>query len=427
MPLFCCCQAELANFPRDRPKVALLPTEVAPSTLQSVHAANVRWRDGRGAGAVLALVRREPGVSRATLVERTGLSRSAVSDRLEQLLAQDLVVNAEGESTGGRRPSVFRFNPRAGVVLAAGIGATHTRLGVADLSGAMLADHAADHDVGEGPESTFTWIEQRFDDLLAEAGVDHRRVWGIGVAIPAPVESAAGAPVLPPIMPGWDAYPIPKRLAPYGVPVQVDNDVNAMALGEQRTHYPDIANLLFLKIGTGIGCGIIADHNVYRGADGSAGDLGHVHTGAARDALCRCGKFGCLEAVASGGAIARRLREQGVAATTTRDVVELVRAGDMRAIELVREAGRLIGEALAGAVNLLNPRVIVIGGDLAHVEEHLMPGIRELVYQRSLSLATRQLRIARSRLDDFAEVTGAAMMAVDRVLSPQRVDELVEA
>jgi predicted NBD/HSP70 family sugar kinase len=290
----------------------------------------------------------------------------------------------------------------------------------------MLAHSAADLDVGQGPEAVLSWVEDQFAQLLADAGASPPRVRGIGLGIPAPVEAMSGKPVSPPLMPGWDSYPISEHLSgPYPVPVLVDNDVNVMALGEQRTHYRDVANLLFLKIGTGIGCGIIADHRVQRGADGSAGDLGHIHTAAAEGELCRCGKFGCLEAVAGGGAIARRLRERGSDVALARDVVARVRAGDMLAIEYVRESGRLIGEALAGAVNLLNPRVIVVGGELAHAEEHLLPGIRELVYQRSISLATRHLRIVRSRLDDYAEVTGAAVMVIDDILSPRKVDQIV--
>jgi predicted NBD/HSP70 family sugar kinase len=363
-----------------------------PMELLNGHA----WSDARGAGAILTLVRRRSPISRTELVDASGLSRSTVSQRLEQLLALNLISDAEGASTGGRRPSVFAFNPSAGIVLAAGMGATRTRLAVTDLAGTNLASRASDVDVSLGPETVLSWIEEQFNELLLEAEQHIDNVRGVGLGIPAPVEWASGKPVMPPIMPGWDAYPIPDRLA-----------------------------LRFVKIGTGIGAGIIADHRLQRGADGSAGDIGHVHTAAADEALCHCGKFGCLEAVASGGAIARRLRDQGINAETPRAVVELVRAGDMAAIELVRESGRLIGEALAGAVNLLNPRVIVIGGELAHAEQHLMPGIRELVYQRSISLATRQLRIVRTQLDDYAEVTGAATMVVDHILSPQMVDELV--
>jgi predicted NBD/HSP70 family sugar kinase len=386
------------------------------------------WTDARGAGAIFRLVQQRSPITRSELVAQSGLSRSTVSLRLEQLLAHGLISDAAGTSTGGRRPSIYAFNREAGVVLAAGMGATRTRVALTDLAGTIISSRAQDVDVSLGPEPVLSWLEEQFDELLLEAGRPHADLRGIGVGIPAPVEWMTGKPVLPPIMPGWDDYPIPERLTrTFGVPVLVDNDANVMALGEQRTHYPDVGNLLFVKIGTGIGGGIIAEHRVQRGADGSAGDLGHVHTAVADAALCRCGKFGCLEAVASGGAIARRLREQGIVAETPRAVVELVQRGNMAAIELVRESGRLVGEALAGAVNLLNPRVVVVGGELAHAEQHLMPGIRERVYQRSISLGTRHLRIVRSQLEDYAEVIGAAIMVVDQILSPRKIDELLAA
>ncbi|MEA2403081.1 MAG: hypothetical protein QOK00_3484, partial [Thermoleophilaceae bacterium] len=251
------------------------------------------WRTSAGAGAILQLIRAQPTVQRAELAARTGMSRSTVSVRLEQLLAHGLISDVEGTSTGGRRPALFAFNPKAGVVLAAAIGASHSRLAVTDLAGAIMSDTAADIDVGIGPDAVLSWVEDEFSRLLAEADSTPDQVRGVGFGIPAPVEASTGRPVLPPIMPGWDAYPIPERVGQtYDVPILVDNDVNAMALGEQRTVYPDVSNLLFLKIGTGIGCGIVANGQVQRGADGSAGDLGHVHTAAAGDALCRCGKFG---------------------------------------------------------------------------------------------------------------------------------------
>lgn len=391
-----------------------------------MEAVNGTWLNARGAGAILQLIRSQPRITRAELVAGSGMSRSTVTHRLEQLLANGLITDVEGASTGGRRPSVFAFAPRSGMILAAGMGATSTRLAVTDLGGTVLAERAAELDVAPGPESVLSWMKEEWSELLAEAGATAGQVRGVGLGIPAPVEAATGTPVLPPIMPGWDGFAIPDYLRQtYDVPVLVDNDVNVMALGEQRAFHRDVPTVIFLKIGTGIGLGIVSDHRIHRGADGSAGDLGHIHTSAADDVLCRCGKFGCLEAVASGGAIARRLRDQGIEARTTRDVVALCRSGDMQAIELVRESGKLIGEALASAVNLLNPRVIVIGGDLAQAEEHLMPGIRELVYQRSISLATRQLRIVRSRLNDAAGVAGAAMMVVDHLLSPDKIDELV--
>jgi predicted NBD/HSP70 family sugar kinase len=204
--------------------------------------------------------------------------------------------------------------------------------------------------------------------------------------------------------------------------VLVDNDVNIMAIGEHWVHWRDIAHLLFVKAGTGIGCGIIANGAIHRGAQGAAGDIGHIQITDREDAVCRCGNVGCLEAVAGGGAMAQALARAGIAAANSRDVVRLVRGGSREATSMIRHAGREIGRVLAAAVNLFNPSVIVLGGDLAHAHEHLLAGVREEVYRRSLPLATRHLRILRSELDDRAGTNGAAVMVIEHVLAPEAID-----
>jgi predicted NBD/HSP70 family sugar kinase len=250
----------------------------------------------------------------------------------------------------------------------------------------------------------------------------------VGVGLPGPVAFASGEPVNPPIMPGWDRYPVGDRLAQrFTVPALVDNDVNIMAVGEHWSSWRDEDFLLFVKIGTGIGCGIVAGGRVHRGADGAAGDIGHIHVPDHDDVVCRCGNRGCVEAVAGGGAMAARLRDAGLPTATSRDVVAHVRAGRAEAVQLIREAGRTLGGVLATCVNMLNPAVIVIGGDVARADEPLLAGIREVVYRRSLPLATRGLRIVRSELDDRAGVIGAAVMAIEEVLAPAAVDATVDA
>jgi predicted NBD/HSP70 family sugar kinase len=249
----------------------------------------------------------------------------------------------------------------------------------------------------------------------------------VGIGLPGPVEHASGRAISPPIMPGWDGYPVSEHFVErYHVPALVDNDVNIMALGEYWTHWRDqVDDLLFIKVGTGIGCGIVASGRIQRGAQGAAGDIGHIRVAGYDDAVCVCGNTGCVEAVAGGGAMARRLRAQGRDTPNARAVVELVKAGDREATRLVRESGRVLGQVLAAAVNFSNPSVIVIGGDVANAHEQLLAGVREVVYQRSLPLATRHLRIIPSQLGDGAGIRGASAMAVERVLAPTAVDELV--
>jgi predicted NBD/HSP70 family sugar kinase len=383
----------------------------------------------QGAGALLRLIREGNATTRGELVALTGMGRSTVAQRLEALLAHRLVVPAGGSlSTGGRPPTLLAFNRKAGVILAGDLGATHSRVAVTDLGGDVLAEAREDIAIANGPEAVLGWLERRLDELLAQAGHERAEVRGIGVGVPGPVEFASGRPVAPPIMPGWDGYPVADRLRErYGAPALVDNDVNIMAVGEHWSSWRDAEHLLFVKVGTGIGSGIIAGGRVHRGAQGAAGDIGHIHVPGHDDALCRCGNVGCLEAVAGGGAMARRLTDLGLPTENAREVVAHVRAGHPQAVQLVRQSGRTLGEVLAASANFFNPSVIVIGGDVAEAHEQLLAGVREVVYQRSLPLATRSLRIVRSKLGDRAGVIGAAVTVIDHVMSPEAIDEAITA
>jgi predicted NBD/HSP70 family sugar kinase len=384
---------------------------------------------GGGAGAILQLVRSGQATTRADLAAMTGLARSTVAQRVDALLARGLLVSrGDSPSTGGRPATLLAFNDGAGVVLCGDLGATHSRVAVTDLGGTVLAQTRHEIAIAEGPEVVLGWLEVTFDGLLDQIGRGHDAVRGVGVGLPGPVEFATGRPVSPPIMPGWDRYPVGDRLATrYGVPALVDNDVNIMAVGEHWSTWRDQAFLLFVKMGTGIGSGIVAGGHVHRGADGAAGDIGHIHVPDHDDIVCRCGNRGCLEAFAGGGAMAARLREAGLDTDTSRDVVDCVRAGHPVATQLIREAGRTVGGVLAACVNMLNPAVIVIGGDLARADEPLLAGVREVVYRRSLPLATGRLRIVPSRLDDEAGVVGAAVMVIESVLAPDAVDAALTA
>jgi predicted NBD/HSP70 family sugar kinase len=379
-----------------------------------------------GAGAMLRLIREGHANTRAELVSLTGLARSTVSQRMDALVSQRLVVPAgENASTGGRPPQVFAFNRDAGVVLSADLGATHARVAVTDLGGEVLTEATEDVAIADGPENVLGWLEAKFARLLDAIGRSSEEARGVGVGVPGPVEFATGTPVAPPIMPGWDGYQVAGRLADhFGVPTLVDNDVNIMALGEHWSAWRGFDHLLFVKVGTGIGCGIITEGRIHRGAQGAAGDIGHIHV-PGNEALCRCGNRGCLEAVAGGDPMAARLRAMGIATANARDVARHVRSGRPEAMQLVRQAGRDLGEVLAASVNFFNPGVIVIGGDVSHADEHLLAGVREVVYQRAVPLGTRSLRIVRSVLDDRAGVIGAAVMVIEHVLAPEAVDSMI--
>ena len=400
---------------------SVLKSDVAPQRLAAQPAA--------GASEVFQLLRDGQPRTRAELAQLTGLARSTVSARVDALMRVGLVAPVGGAtSTGGRPPSLFALNPAARLVVGADLGATHALVVVADLSGTVLAEERAELSIASGPDSVLGWLCDAVARLLKEAGRSAADLGAIGIGLPGPVEHDTGRPINPPIMPGWDRVDVPGLVQQrFKVPVLVDNDVNIMALGEQSTAWPDTADLMLIKVATGIGAGIISSGQLQRGAQGTAGDLGHVRVPRGDGVACRCGNTGCLEALAGGPALAAALSAEGKKAGSSQDVIDLVRSGDLQAIQAVRQAGRDIGDVLATCVNLINPSVIVIGGRLAQAGEHLLAGIREVVYRRSLPLATEPLRIAPSVAGQRAGVLGAVSLAIGHVLSPEAIEAAASA
>ncbi|MGW3460893.1 ROK family protein [Streptomyces olivaceoviridis] len=384
-----------------------------------------------GAGDLLELVRSGRAVTRGALQQATGLSRATVGQRLDRLFRAGWLREGAGGPVGsplGGRPSVtLEFDDSHAVVLAADLDTRHARAAVLTLTGEILAEQAGTLVVEDGPDAVLGELGHWFAELLAKAGRGAEEVCGIGLAVPGPVDSETGRVVQPPIMPGWDGYDIRGRLsraltdrtgAP-AVPVLVDNDANLMAYGEQRTGHPGCTAFVLVKVSTGIGAGVVVDGSIYRGVDGGAGDIGHIRVGA--DALCRCGSYGCLAAVASGGAVARRLAASGVPAASGSDVRDLLAAGHPEAAALAREAGRQVGDVLATVVTLLNPGVLMIAGDLAGTP--FLTGVRELLYQRALPRSTAHLDVVTSRLGDRAGLIGAGALVVEHLYAPDRVEQ----
>lgn len=383
------------------------------------------------AGHLLRLIRTGQATTRGELQRATGLSRSTVGSRLDQLFGAGwLRDTSAGASTGGRPSALLEFDASHAVVLAVDLETRHARAAVLTLGCEVLAEHTGPLLVGDGPDAVLDALARWFPPLLEAAGVDAARVCGIGLSVPGPVDWTTGQIVQPPIMPGWDRCPVPARMREaYArhvradgppVPVLVDNDANLMAYAEQRRHYPDCSAFLLVKVSTGIGAGVVVDGEPYRGTDGGAGDIGHIRLHDAPDALCMCGSYGCLAAVASGRAIAGQLAAAGVPTTSGADVREHLAAGRPDAVRLARAAGRRVGEVLVTVVTLLNPGVLVLAGDLAGTP--FLTGVRELLYQRAMPRTTAHLDVVTSRLGDLAGLTGAATMVVEYLYAPDRAD-----
>ena len=391
---------------------------------------------------VLMLIRSGEANTRPELSRRSGLGRAAISQRISELIDSGLVREGElGPSTGGRPSREVHFRTDAGLLLAAQLGATSISVALADLNGQIVEHHEEPGDIAAGPESILGRVEELFDRFVTALPDGCAAIWGIGVGVPGPVEFATGRPVSPPIMPGWDGYDIRGRLsARYHAPVWVDNEVNLMALGELRSGLGRTEqDLIYLKVGTGIGAGLVSGGRLHRGAQGCAGDVGHVAAAAGQEVVCRCGNTGCLEALAGGAALARDAIAAAQAGhspylrdllasgkvLTARDVSEGAAHGDATSRDLLVRSGAVIGQTLAQLVNFFNPSLIVIGGGVAEAGDVFLAAIRESVYRRSLPLATRDLRITRSPLNHFAGLSGAAAVVTDELFKPDRAAQWI--
>ncbi len=385
---------------------------------------------------VLAAVRSGGVRTRPDLVRHLRLGRNAVGQRVAELTELGILEDGSlAPSTGGRPSRELRFRSEAGSYLVAELGATHLQAGLTDLDGTVLAERTEAFDVAVGPRDSLDRLEALFDEILERAAGPRAPVWGIGVGLPGPVEFSRGRPVSPPIMPGWDGYPVRDRLAArYAAPAWVDNDVNVLALGELKAGIGvGEQDLLYVKVGTGIGAGLISAGRLHRGAQGAAGDIGHVSVLDDDSVLCRCGNTGCLEAVAGGFALARdglAAAQSGISrplaellgdtgTVTTEDIILAAARGDATSLDLLTRSGSLIGRTLAALVNFYNPSLIVMGGQISESHPAFLGALRTSVYRRSMALATRDLRITISPLGDGAALRGAASLVADELFSPE--------
>jgi predicted NBD/HSP70 family sugar kinase/biotin operon repressor len=377
-----------------------------------------------GAADLLRLLRDGEPRTRAQIGAQTGWARATVDSRVETLRAAGLVTIESVQATGGRPSTRFQLEPAGRLVVAVDLGHTHRVVGLTDLLGRVLASRRADADIEDGPEVVLDWVVDTAVELAIGLGRSPSVLAAVGIGLPSPVEFETGRPFNPVGMKGWTDFDVPgyvsRRLH---VPVLVDNDANLMALGEQSRAFADVRDLIFIKVtDSGMGAGVVAGGALQRGGWGIAGDIGHVPVPRGAGIPCECGNTGCVAKVASLSAIADAIRDAGVRVDDRHDVAALVGDGVVEAIHAVRQAGRDLGDLLIGSVGLMNPSLIVVGGDWGPAEEHLIAGIREVVYSRALPLATQHLSIVASRTGDAAALVGAGTLATDAVISPEGVE-----
>ncbi|MFC5931285.1 ROK family protein [Cryobacterium melibiosiphilum] len=379
-----------------------------------------------GSGVVLDLIR--AGIAtRPALIDELGWSRITLARRLDELLhAGIIVVAGQSDSRGGRPAESFALNKDAGLLLSVDIGGSHTRVAITDLVSTILIEDQAEIGLWEGPDTVFTWANQVFDYLLRGLGKSRADVRGIGVGVPGPVDAATGRLAAPQIDAQWNDVLVKDHFPQdYSAIFAVDRDVNVMAVAESRLGWPEHRDLTVLKVGLGIGCALVLDGRVYRGSRGGAGDFSHSFRHGTE--LCSCGQRGCLEAVASGYAIRRELNALGYRIRTTGDIVALSRMGSPDAVRLLSAAGAEIGHALVDVAGLLNPALIVIGGQLAEAGDPYLSSLREALLARVRAFSGTGLTVEPSRLGNKAGVLGASLIAQDALFDADRISHLTRS
>jgi predicted NBD/HSP70 family sugar kinase len=389
-----------------------------------------------GAARVLDSVRLHGCNSRVQIMQETGLSRMVTAQRVQQLLDVGLLQEEGlGPSSGGRRPRKLAFRP-TGHLLVADVGWTSIDVAVADLTGRLLAHIEEEADVTDGPQATLERLERLFEQVAADLP-DPSRLWGVGVGIPAPVEFSTGRAVSPAGMPEWDNYPLREQLHErYDVPVFVDNDVNIMLLGECRGGAAaGHRNAAFVKLGTGIGIGLISEGHLHRGAQGCAGRIGNLINLAAGSDDFGFPPHGESPSSWTTAMVARQAGELAAAGSspwlaariaagetvTAKLAAEAAAHGDTPCFELLRRAGALLGTMLAAVVSLYNPSVLIVGGGMSQAGDFFLAAIRQSIHGQAVPLATRDLRIVTARLGSTAGVSGAATMVLDQLFSDRNL------
>ena len=378
--------------------------------------------------AVLDLIRFTPGgISRVELAKKLELTRAAVTSIVNDLMGSGIIREAERRSSSsGRPPIMLEINSERGIVAGVDMGATHLTIIIANFSGQLLAEKEIPLNISDGPELCIEKADAILKEVLKSINSEISELSAIGVGVPGPVVAEAGMVVAPPIMPGWDQFPIRDTLQKrWNCPVSLSNDAELGALGEWASGAGrGELNLAFIKVGTGVGAGILINGQIYRGASGSAGEIGHI-TVDENGPLCKCGNRGCLEAIASGTAIAQQAQQAAkngkrtelakirpLESITTQDVMELARKGDLISQQILIRAGGQLGIALAGLVNLFNPNMIVVGGSVPYIGDLFLEPVRDAVKKRSMRAAAKVVKITTALLGKRSVSMGAITQAL---------------
>lgn len=366
------------------------------------------------------------------MARQTGLSRSTVSEIVSDLLETELIsIGGDGPSRGGRRPVLLHFNDSAHVILGVDMGSTHVSVMLTDLRGRELGWVHREHPVRTDPEGTEYLITELCGELLRQHEGARKRLLGVGVAVPSPIDPLRPGRVSDVLLPDWSGHGIIEKLRfAHEVPVLVENDANLGALAEQWWGAGrGLDDFTYVKLGTGVGSGHILRGSIYRGTTGVAGEIGHMVVEPDGEP-CSCGNRGCLETVVGTQALIRRASQllsdypdsRLASVDLTIEAIESAALeGDPLALQLVRDTGVHVAAATAGVINLLNPSAVVLGGSLARLGPMLLAHVREAARSRTLVNSMAASSIMVTQLGPHAIARGAATLVLDSALADPRI------
>ena len=373
------------------------------------------------------------------LAQRMNLTRAAMTAIVNDLLEADIICEASNRPSSAGRPAItLEINPKRGCVAGVDMGATHLTIMISNCAAHVVTEKEIPLRIADGPQICLDQADALLHETLHEAGIKLEELLAIGLGVPGPIMAEAGTVVAPPIMPGWDRFPIRDTLEKrWGHPLSLNNDAELGAVGEWAYGAArSVANLAYIKVGTGVGAGLLLDGRIYRGASGSAGEIGHL-TVETNGELCTCGNIGCLETISSGQAIARRAQQalsqplqtqmaQQAEPITARDVANYARRGDLTAQQILADAGSQLGIAIAGLINLINPDMVVVGGGVAQIGDLFLEPVRREVLRRGLPASARSVQITTALLGRRSISMGAVAQAISIALHQIADDKPVQ-
>jgi len=359
---------------------------------------------------VVQALRLHGPLAQVEIAERTGLAAATVSSIVQEL-RESRVVQVEHGVRSGRRAQRVSLAPEEGVAVGLDFDHRHLRVAVADLAHRILAERSVALGRDEPASAGIALAGQEVELALGQAGVARELIVGVGMGLPGPIDRATGAVGSSAILPGWVGVPAAEAMtAALGLPVLVDNDANLGALGELtwgagQGH----RDVVYVKVSTGVGAGLVLDGRLYRGGTGTAGELGHISVDEAGP-ICRCGNRGCLEVLVGADAIVELLRRSRPTVGDIHDVLRLAAGGDPGSRRALGDTGRVIGAALANVTNLLNPTLVLVGGEIAGAGEIVLGPLRDALQRGSVQ--REPIPVQASVLGERAEVLGAVALVL---------------